>query len=339
MALALQRFHQHFEKTVAPLSVYLKPLQSDSFAFISHLKIAGTCLAGSAELMQLPVLVKNLGVLEILEPSDSTLPFPQLSDRLVKGWSLHEDPFPKLKVLRIHTHDALSLQCLQYVTKFPALAMFEILIASMDLYSTVYAKQLARDYGWIYAKGSGSEHCHAGSGSANSQEGTSLENYQSWLGLARNISSKFWSTYADAGAQGYETYTVLEQPVLAALQEDFALGDTHLPSSPFVSLTLGRGVETIYSISSRSLIAGTMFFWRYWDHSSPDGLVSQFAPAENAVIKPTPRKPTTKAKPREEEEAGGDKRKASKPGGPIMRPRKKFRVSSVGEALSLFQGN
>ena len=330
MTLGLLHFHQHFEKIVAPLSVYLKPLQCDSFTFISHLKIAGTCLLDSTELMQLPVIVKNLGVLEIIEPSDDSLPFPRLSDRLVKAWSLHEDPFPKLRVLRIHTNGSLTRDCLQYVTRFPAVAMFEVLGASMDKYS---AERLAKDYGWIYAKWSAAHSGHVASGNTSSPEGAGLDSHRSWLDLTRKIGSKSMSTYADPGIQGYETYTQLEQPVLTTLQGNLALGDTHSPSSPFVSLTLGRGRQT----TGADPLVNSLFFWRYWDHSCPDGLGSQFSPAENAVIRPTPSGPTTKAKPREEKRKS--KRNASAPGGPVLRPWKKLRFGSVGEALSLLQGN
>ncbi|ROW00183.1 hypothetical protein VSDG_03502 [Cytospora chrysosperma] len=339
MALALQRFHQHFQETTAPLSAYLKPLQSDSFAFISHLKIAGACQADSTELMQLPALVKNLGVLEIREPDDNSLPFPRLSDRLVRGWSLHEDPFPWLRVLKIYTHDALTLECLQYVTRFPALAMFELHIAAIDLYSSkIRAKGLAKDYGWIYARWSDPY----GSGSAYPPAGASIGDRQSWLGLARRIGSKSRAstadTYLDAGAQGYEAYAQLEQPVLTALRREGLVAP-----SPFVSLTLGRDSKAIGLLSPGPEVPGTMFFWRYWDHGGPDGPTPRFAPAANAVIRPTPAlgKPTTEVKPGEEEETGRrDKRRAlSRPGGPIMRPRKKLRGGSVGEALSQFQGS
>lgn len=351
MALALQRFHQHFEKTVAPLSFYLKPLQTDSFAFISHLKIAGACQVESAELMQLPALVKNLGVLEILEPDDGTLPFPWLSDRLVKGWSLHEDPFPRLRVLRIHTYKALTLECLQYVTRFPALAMFELHIAAIAYYISLPAKRLAEEYGWIHERWSRPDDCYTGSGNGSGsgypQDGASIRDRFSWLGLIKRISSKSRATTADAdpdaGAQGYKAYVQLEQPVLAALRrENLARNGARLvPPSPFVSLTLGCDIRTIGYRDFDPISRGTMFFLRYWDHDGPDGPTPRFAPAANATIRPTPTlgKPTTEVKPGEEETGRRDKRALSRPGDPIMRPRKKLRGGSVGEALSQFQGS
>jgi hypothetical protein len=262
--------------------------------------------------MQLPALVKNLGLLEILEPSDSSLPFPQLSDRLVKGWSLHEDSFPRLRVLRIHTHDALTLECLQYVTRFPALAMFEVHIASRDTYSATQAKRLAGEYGWIYARWSEAYGCHTGSGSGSAYppEAASIGDRQSWLGLTKRIGSKSRATTADAdadaGVQGYEAYAQLEQPVLTALRrEDLALDGARLvPPSPFVSLTLGRDSKAIGYLNPDPIVPGTMFFWRYWDYGGPDGPAPRFAPAANAIIRPTPapRKPSTEVKPGEEEE-------------------------------------
>lgn len=330
MAMALLRFHQHFEKTVAPLSVYLKPLQPDSFTFISHLKIVGTCLVDSTELLHLPVLVKNLGILEIIEPSDDSLPFPRLSDRLVRAWSLHDDPFPMLKVLRIHmnTKGSLTQDCLQYVTQFPALAMFEVLGASMEKYS---AERLAKEYGWIYAKRTAAYSGHVAVGDTYYPEGISLHTYRSWLRLTKNIASKSVST-SDAGNQGYEIYSQLEQPVLTTLQSNFAPGDTHPRSGPFVSLTLGQGRQ----ITGSDPFVNTLFFWRYWDHTME--LDSRFSPAKNAIARPIPSGSTTRAKPHKDEQVGKTKRKASEPSGLALRPRKKAKIGSVGEALSLFQG-
>lgn len=334
MTTALLRFHQHFEETVAPLSVYLRPLQFNKLAFVSHLKIAGTCMINSTELTHLPVLVKNLGVLEIIEPSDDSFPFPRLSDRLVKAWSLHDNPFPNLKVLRIHTNGSLTQECLQYVTKFPALAMFEILGTSMDNHT---AERFAKEHGWIFARWTAAYSARVAVGNTYHPEGMSLHTYKSWLRLTEKVASKSVSTtYADAGVQGYETYTQLEQPVLTTLEGNFALDDTHPPCGPFVSLTLGRGKH----VTGADPFAKTLFFWRYWEYSSPDGPESRFSPAENAIVRPTPRRTATKARPRgEEEEMGDNQRIGLRSGGLILQPRKKLRYGSVAEALSLLQGD
>lgn len=350
ISLVLRRFHQHFKQTVAPLSAYLKPLQSGSFAFISHLKFAGTCMIGSSELLHLPTLANNLGILEIIEPSVSSLPFPRLSDRLVKAWSLHEDPFPRLKVLRVHTDGSLSQDCLQYVTQFPALAMFELLGARMDRYST---RRLAREHGWIYVRSSAARSGTRVAGDTYFPEDTDPQTCESWLRLTQATgTSARANADTDIGAHGYEIYTQLEQqPVPTALQgtTNPTHVDTPLPpsssssSSPFVSLTLGQDRQTTTGADDPS--ANTLFFWRYWDRSGPDGLESHFSPAgEDAVVRPIPGGPppmTKKAKPRGEVEGLGkidNKRKAPGPAGSTLRPRKKLRIGSVGEALSLFQG-
>ncbi|KUI72413.1 hypothetical protein VM1G_07975 [Cytospora mali] len=327
MTLSLQRFHQHFEAPTADLPVYLKPLQSGSFAFISHLKIAGSCLITSTELILLPGLVKNLGVLEIIEPTDLSLPFPRPSDRMIKAWTLQSDPFPMLKVLRIHTKCTLTEKCLEYVTKLRALAMFEAIGAIADWRN---AYDLAQDHGWIACHWRDASRCRVSRGQAYSREGASITMHMSWSGLAKRIGTKSRVTHVDAGVQGYETYTQLEQPVLTALQGGFALDDTHMPSMPFVSLTLGRNRQTIGAAASAPPAMDTFYFWRYWEHGNPgvpEG--ARFSPAQNATRMPVPTGTTNTAEKRTEPSIGSL----------ILRPRKRTRVDSIGEALSMLQGN
>ncbi|KAK7745910.1 hypothetical protein SLS53_002629 [Cytospora paraplurivora] len=329
MTLALQRFHQQFEVPTAPLSVYLNPIQSGNFTFISHLKISGSCLVKETELLQLPNLVKNIGVLEIIEPSSSDIIFPQLSNRIIKAWSQQEDPFPKLKVLKIHTRGYVTEVCLQYVTRFPALVLFDIL-GVRDDWQQAYS--LADDYGWIYTTWSDASRRKTGSGRAYNPPGARPTCRMSWLGLTKRIGTKSRWTYADAGMAGYETYTQLEQPVLAALQGDFALDDAHIPSLPFVSLTLGPDRQTIGATSSTPSYKETMFFWRYWQCGTSEPPQARFAPFENAVRMPHPR---LRVETRLDEEKG----KQGSPSGTCMRPRKKLRVGSVGDVLSQLQGD
>ncbi|KUI58257.1 hypothetical protein VP1G_05540 [Cytospora mali] len=327
MTLSLQRFHQHFEAPTADLPIFLKPLQSGSFAFISHLKIAGSCLITSTELIWLPRLVKNLGVLEIIQPTDSFLPFPRPSDRMIKAWTLQNDPFPMLKVLRIHTKCTLTEKCLEYVTKLRALAMFEVIGAVHDWQN---AENLAEDHGWIFCQWRDASRCQIGRGQAYSRDGASTTRHLSWNGLAKRIGAKSRVTHVDAGVQGYETYTQLEQPVLTALQGDFALDDTHMPSMPFVSLTLGQNKQMIGAAYSATLTKDIFYFWRYWEHGNPGASAgAQFAPAQNATRMPIPTRTTDTAAERTEPSLGSL----------ILRPRKRARVGSIGEALSMLQGN
>ncbi|ROW15647.1 hypothetical protein VPNG_02075 [Cytospora leucostoma] len=327
MTLALQRFHQQFELPTAPLSVYLNPLQSGSFTFISHLKISGSCLVKSTELLQLPSLVKNIGILEIIEPDNPAITFPHPSDRMIKAWSQQDDPFPKLKVLKIHTRGHVTEDCLQYVTRFPALALFNVLGMEDDWQR---ADALADDYGWIYVGWSQSPSCRPGSGRAYNPIGARLTSLRSWFGLTHRIGTKSKTTYADAGVAGYETYTQLEQPALTALQGGFKLDDTHLPPLPFVSLTLGYDKRTIGAFWTTPRDMQTMFFWRYWQYGTSEPPQARFAPFENAVSMPPPRLKERRGLEKE-------KRKQRPPSGTFMRPRKRSRVGSVGDALSQLQ--
>lgn len=82
----------------------------------------------------------NLGVLEIVEQpgsdegrygqnADGHLNPQQVSDRLVRGWSLtRPDPFPALRVLRLLgcNSDTLTPACLHYAAEFPLLAHFDV---------------------------------------------------------------------------------------------------------------------------------------------------------------------------------------------------------------------
>lgn len=110
----------------------------------------------------------NLGILEIIEhaisrPStsgesdDTTLDANQVSDRLVKGWSLtRPDPFPALRLLRLWGCDAgmLTQACLQYAAEFPRLSHFEVSVADTNYRSGLLGMwsrvtETAATTGWI----------------------------------------------------------------------------------------------------------------------------------------------------------------------------------------------
>ncbi|KAG6357949.1 hypothetical protein INS49_013832 [Diaporthe citri] len=145
--LALHQFLHHVKEPTADLCVYLAPLQSTDFTFISHLRLAGSCLIKVEELLYLPRWSKNLGLLELMEPMDNETPFPRLNDRVFKAWSLHDDPFPKLKGIGISTHSSITEQSLQYFTQFPALIMLDITAGRADW---TRSESLANALGWIY---------------------------------------------------------------------------------------------------------------------------------------------------------------------------------------------
>lgn len=115
--------------TTGPLATYINPLKSSSFEFIVHLTITGH--HPSIDTHQLLALteLKNLGVLEIFEPlpsPDGTDSFPRVSDATVRAWSEEPDPFPALRVMRIWGNDFTTSRSLQYLSKFPALAIYDV---------------------------------------------------------------------------------------------------------------------------------------------------------------------------------------------------------------------
>lgn len=145
-SLTMRRFFHHISLPAADFSCYLQPLQSTgTFHFISHIRIAGACHIKSQDLLLLSGL-KNLGVLEIIEPSDEVQPFPRVSDRLVRTWSEEKDAFPKLSILRVCSYHDLTEHSLQYVTKLPALALFEVRGGLQDWQQS---ERCAAEQGWI----------------------------------------------------------------------------------------------------------------------------------------------------------------------------------------------
>lgn len=132
--------------TADDFTIYTKPLETDrSFDFVAHIRICGTNTIRSQDLTHLASL-NSLGILEIIEPSEPKLPFPHLSDGLVRMWSEQKDPFPSLKILRV-----LSLwltgQSLSYVSSFNQLCLFEATGRQADWQT---GKTLARELGWVY---------------------------------------------------------------------------------------------------------------------------------------------------------------------------------------------
>ncbi|RBA15082.1 hypothetical protein FPRO05_12922 [Fusarium proliferatum] len=114
--------------------------------FITHIVIAGGCTFNTHDLLGLADM-PNLGVLEIIQPTERTA-FPNISDRLVRGWSEKPGPFPLLRVLRIWGDETTSKASLQWVSKFPSLALYDV-IGARDVWD---ASQLAaQEHGWEQA--------------------------------------------------------------------------------------------------------------------------------------------------------------------------------------------
>jgi hypothetical protein len=151
MGLYRHRFHVY--RPTEELSHYTIPLTSSSFDFITFLSLNGFCAFGEHELLALADM-KNLGVLEVIQPADELLAdnFPRISDRLVKGWSLKDDPFPVLRVLRIWGDEVTTRESLQFVSRFPSLVVYDVVGSLSDWKS---ASMAGENYGWRVGKPTG----------------------------------------------------------------------------------------------------------------------------------------------------------------------------------------
>lgn len=134
------------------LDTYITALRAPYSDFIGHIRITARLHAdfGVSELMKLATL-PNLGVLEIIELtpnrtnavpsrlraskgpqgqiSGELLDVNQVSDRLLKGWSLTRPvPFPALRALRLWgcRGNMLTPVCLKHAAAFPLLAHFDV---------------------------------------------------------------------------------------------------------------------------------------------------------------------------------------------------------------------
>ncbi|KAH7212455.1 hypothetical protein DER44DRAFT_225216 [Fusarium oxysporum] len=144
--LGLYRFRQHICHPGNDLTRYTQPLTAPPSDFITHIVIAGGCTFNTHDLLGLADM-PNLGVLEIIQPTERTA-FPNISDRLVRGWSEKPDPFPLLRVLRIWGDETTSKASLQWVSKFPSLAMYDV-IGARDSWDA--SKVAAQEHGWEQA--------------------------------------------------------------------------------------------------------------------------------------------------------------------------------------------
>ncbi|KAG5748867.1 hypothetical protein H9Q69_006987 [Fusarium xylarioides] len=144
--LGLYRFRQHICHPGNNLTRYTQPLTTPPSDFITHIVIAGGCTFNTHDLLGLADM-PNLGVLEIIQPTERTA-FPNISDRLVRGWSEKLDPFPLLRVLRIWGDETTSKSSLRWVSKFPSLALYDV-IGARDAWDA--SKVAAQEHGWEQA--------------------------------------------------------------------------------------------------------------------------------------------------------------------------------------------
>ncbi|OTB12521.1 hypothetical protein K445DRAFT_378473 [Daldinia sp. EC12] len=127
MPKGLFHFNHAIGTPFLPLLSYIKPLTSNSFDFIVHLVIAHVRISFSEHEFLVLSDLKNLGVLEIIQPNRLTLhKFPRITDSIIRHWSEVPNPFPILRVLRIWGFDCTTFRSLTYLNKFPSLVVYDV---------------------------------------------------------------------------------------------------------------------------------------------------------------------------------------------------------------------
>lgn len=322
--LAFHQFVHHVKEPTADLSVYLAPLQSTSFTFISHLRLAGSCLIKAEELLYLPQWSKNLGLLELMEPSDDETPFPRLNDRVFRAWSEHDDPFPRLKGIGLSTHSSITEESLRYLTQFPALIMLDITAGYHDWKCS---KFLANTLGWIYCNKTEAQCWHDDDddeGDPDAVPEASVTSHKSWMRLSLGLDKLdtgpppviAQKSPGNSACHGFKLHNLLEMPASKMLQQgDFI---RELPwSSALASLTLGQDRKLIRSDGSSWL--ERVFFWRYW---------------QDGVRHPAPKKKDQGASKKTPFSTGRPDKSAPA----VIRSSKKRSAGSISDVLSHFEG-
>ncbi|KFH43783.1 hypothetical protein ACRE_054780 [Hapsidospora chrysogenum ATCC 11550] len=129
------------------LQVYTRPLDAPATQFISHLFLSRGCEFSTSELLCLADM-RNLGILEIVQAEgtmDGLSGRPHVTDRLVRGWSEKEDPFPALRLLRVWCVESTTEASFQWVSKFPGLAVYDVVGRREDWRK---GKERALEKGW-----------------------------------------------------------------------------------------------------------------------------------------------------------------------------------------------
>ncbi|KAB5526349.1 hypothetical protein GE09DRAFT_1229189 [Coniochaeta sp. 2T2.1] len=140
------------------LKRYVELSTSSSVDFITHLTLHKVWMYNSADLMALADM-PNLGVLELSdlfgkEQHDPVEVRPDvvtsvLNDRLVRGWSEKERPFPVLRVLLITSvHSSITTLSLQYVSRFPSLMYCSLRSTSLSEFKWVGLEREVKKACW-----------------------------------------------------------------------------------------------------------------------------------------------------------------------------------------------
>lgn len=121
------QWHHTEPHPTSPLASYIQPLISESLDFLVQLTIGVHPVPafGTHDFLHLTQM-RNLAVLQIMQPDTEEGGFPRITDAVVRHWSEQPDPFPVLRVLRIWGADFTTPRSLQYLSKFPSLAIYDV---------------------------------------------------------------------------------------------------------------------------------------------------------------------------------------------------------------------
>jgi hypothetical protein len=154
--LGLYVFHRDIDVRIGDdLSVYTGPLNSPSVDFIARLVIDKARTFKVNDLLTLADMA-NLGVLILLdryqnqETGQDDNAGSSVSDRLVRGWSEKERPFPNLRLLEIAAASSITMHSLQYVSKFPSLTYCHFCSDYFVQNGGVDTGKRAESLGWRY---------------------------------------------------------------------------------------------------------------------------------------------------------------------------------------------
>lgn len=133
---------------------------SPTVNFITHLTLHKVWMFRASDLMALADM-RNLGILELsdlvgqeqhdadgAEGETTEIVESCLNDRLVRGWSEKDKPFPNLRVLAMTSvHSSVTLLTLQYATRFPCLVYCLLRSVSLPDHRRTASEQ-AEALGW-----------------------------------------------------------------------------------------------------------------------------------------------------------------------------------------------
>ncbi|KAJ1324248.1 hypothetical protein MN608_10308 [Microdochium nivale] len=106
----------------------LEPATSLTIEFITHLQLSEGIDCTIRDIIALVKMI-NLGILEIVQPisvPNNVTAFPRVTDAVIREWASAKNPFPVLRVLRIWGEDFTTFRSLQYLDKFPSLAIYDV---------------------------------------------------------------------------------------------------------------------------------------------------------------------------------------------------------------------